>query len=439
LVNSWIDDSIQDWFTNSPNRRLTNSDKRYRDMPRLRLGTPLWLARRRGRATRFPTLRSRISADIAVVGGGITGATVAWRFADAGFKVALLDANAAGRGSTAASTALLMQETDEDYAGLADRYGEKRTRRIWELSRMATREFVGAIGRLGIRCHLGERDSVYYALTADDAGKLRDEYRRRRTAGIDGRWLGRAALLNQTGIDGAAAIRTSGNAQVDPYEACVGFLRAAARRGAMIFDRSRVNRIVRARHHVTVITDRGSVQADQVVIATGYATPYFKPLAGRFRMMNTYVVTTRPLNVSERRRLGLDQVMLWDMERPYHYARWTDDHRLMLGGADRPQLPDRRRAPALRDCAQSVLEHFTALYPALADVDAEYAWEGLFAATRDGLPYIGPHRRYPRHLFALGYGGNGMTFGFLAATLLLDWYRGKRTSDHDLFSFSRVR
>jgi hypothetical protein len=38
---------------------------------------------------------------------------------------------------------------------------------------------------------------------------------------------------------------------------------------------------------------------------------------------------------------------------------------------------------------------------------------------RRGLPFIGPHRRYPRHLFALGYGGNGMTFGFLAARLLL--------------------
>ncbi len=67
----------------------------------------------------------------------------------------------------------------------------------------------------------------------------------------------------------------------------------------------------------------------------------------------------------------------------------------------------------------------------------EYAWEGLFATTPDGLPYIGPHRRYARHLFALGYGGNGMTFGFLAARLLLEWYRGNRTKDHELFAFSR--
>jgi hypothetical protein len=56
----------------------------------------------------------------------------------------------------------------------------------------------------------------------------------------------------------------------------------------------------------------------------------------------------------------------------------------------------------------------------------------LFATTPDSLPYIGPHRRYPRHLFALGYGGNGRLGCSDAA---LDWYRGKRSGDHELFAF----
>jgi hypothetical protein len=59
----------------------------------------------------------------------------------------------------------------------------------------------------------------------------------------------------------------------------------------------------------------------------------------------------------------------------------------------------------------------------MSDIDTEFAWEGLFAMTPDTLPYIGPHRRYPRQWFVLGYGGNGMTFGFLAARLLLERWR----------------
>ena len=75
--------------------------------------------------------------------------------------------------------------------------------------------------------------------------------------------------------------------------------------------------------------------------------------------------------------------------------------------------------------------------PALAGVALTHTWEGRFANTGDSLPYVGPHRRYPRHLFALGYGGNGMAFGPLAARILFEQFLGVRSSDHALFGFGR--
>jgi len=83
--------------------------------------------------------------------------------------------------------------------------------------------------------------------------------------------------------------------------------------------------------------------------------------------------------------------------------------------------------------------YFETRLPALATIKTEFAWEGMFAMTPDSLPYIGPHRRYPRHWFALGYGGNGMTFGSLAARLLLDRWKDGRSRDHTLFAFDRLR
>jgi glycine/D-amino acid oxidase-like deaminating enzyme len=407
-------------------------------MPRLRINAPLWLGRDSpARDVHFPTLTRHLDVDVAVIGGGITGAALAWRFADAGVRVALVEAARIGRGSTAASTALLMQEPDEDLADLTRRYGRSRAQRIWQLSREATREFVATLTRLHIPCDLAHRDSVYYAAAENDARPLRDEHRRRVAAGFDARWLEGTALRRVVGFDAAGAIRTRGNAQVDPFKACVGLMRAAAGAGAHVYERSPVHAIGPSSHDVTLQTPRGSIRADRVVIATGYATPYFKPLHARFRMLNTYVVATRPLAPAERRRIGLSAVMLWDTGRPYHYARWTPDHRLMLGGCDRPAVPTRQRQSALDEGTRGVHADFVRLYPALADIAIDYRWEGLFATTPDGLPYIGPHRHYPRQLFALGYGGNGMTFGFLAARLLLDWYRGDRSADHALFAFSR--
>src|SRR5438477_7504150 len=112
-------------------------------MPRLRTGQSLWLsAPFHPDGRRFPLLRGRVDVDVAIVGGGFTGAAAAYRFADAGLRVAVLEANEVGRGSTSASTALLMQEPDEDLSVLARRYDTERAERIWELSRDATHQLI---------------------------------------------------------------------------------------------------------------------------------------------------------------------------------------------------------------------------------------------------------------------------------------------------------
>src|SRR5204863_342543 len=85
--------------------------------------------------------------------------------------------------------------------------------------------------------------------------------------------------------------------------------RGAERRGARIFEGSPVRRIQRHSHGVTVSTASGRVRADVVLVATGYATPEFKPLAGRFKMLQTYVVATERLTARRRAALGLGNVM----------------------------------------------------------------------------------------------------------------------------------
>src|ERR671910_1271370 len=106
-------------------------------MSRLRRGTSLWLHAREVEPVRAPVLRGLHSADLAIIGGGITGCAAAHQLAKAGVRVVLIDAARNGRGSTAASTALLMQEPDADFGELAGRYGASGARDIWESSRLA--------------------------------------------------------------------------------------------------------------------------------------------------------------------------------------------------------------------------------------------------------------------------------------------------------------
>jgi glycine/D-amino acid oxidase-like deaminating enzyme len=374
---------------------------------------------------------------VAIVGGGMTGALIAHAFASAGVATAILEAGLVGSGSTAASSALLLEEPDLELRQLDARFGRRTSRRIWMLCSEAVSELVALLNGLRIRCDVGHKDAIYYATTADAAERLRREFALRTRSGLAADWLTPGAIRRVTAISARGAIRTRGSAQFDPYRACLGVLRAAHRRGAAIFERSRVRRIDAGPGGVRLRTGRGSIEAERVVIATGYATPEFRPLAGRFRMYRTYVLATEPIDAAQRRELGLSDVMLWDTERPYHYARWTPDRRLLLGGGDRLVRPGQRRDRQFGAAARDLRGYFETRLPALASIDTEFAWEGLFAMTPDSLPYIGPHRRYPHHWFALGYGGNGMTFGLLAARLLLERWQGKISTDHALFEFDR--
>ena len=405
---------------------------------KLRIGDPIWLSRV-DRRQRYPAIHGRQDADVVIIGGGITGAGIAQVFAEAGVQVVLLEAELVGQGSTGASTALLLQETDEEFSSLEKRYGRARATMIWELGRQSIQQVVATLRRRHVACDMAHRDTIYYTMNPDAVADLRGEYQRRRRAGLSADWLDPARLLAKAGIAGKGAIRSRGNAQLNPYRACVGLLRTAASDGARIFERSAVRRIDASRAGVVVRTRGGIVEAERVIVATGYATPEFASLVGRFEMKHTYVLATRPITTRERRRLGLGELLLWDTERPYHYVRWGPGHRLLLGGNDRPLVPPARRKQAFAASTRRLREYLTHLLPDLDNIEIEAAWEGLFASTPDGLPYIGSHRRYPRHLFALGYGGNGMTFGFLASRLLLDAHRDIDNPQLQLFAFNRFR
>lgn len=405
---------------------------------RLRVGQPLWLADSARVQRRYPVLSGEHDTTVAIVGGGMTGALVAHAFASAGVSTTVLEAAVVGRGSTAASSALLLKDPDLDLTQLTSRYGIRRSRRMWELSHQSVDQLTALLTRLHIRCDLSARDAVHYATTAEAAKRLRQECALRVRSGFDAEWLRPAQLRGLTGIAGHGAILSTGNAQFDPYRACVGVLRAAAAAGARVFERSEVRRIESAHNRVRIRTRHGTLRADRVIIATGYATAQFRPLAGRFRMYRTYVLVTEPIGRSQRDDVGLSDVMLWDTERPYHYARWTPKHRLLLGGEDRLVRPRQRSRQQFTTASRDLRAYFEARFPALAPLRTSFAWKGLFAMTADSFPFIGPHRRYPRHWFALGYGGNGMTFSALAARLLLERWQGVKSPDHALFEFARL-
>ena len=125
---------------------------------------------------------------------------------------------------------------------------------------------------------------------------------------------------------------------------------------------------------------------------------------------------------------------MWETARPYFYLRTTADRRIVFGGLDDPFATPSRRDKKLPAKARALARLFARLFPSLA-FEADYAWTGTFADTSDGLPCIGPTRPNSRVLYALGYGGNGITFSQIAAKIIRDKCLGRQNRDATIFAF----
>jgi glycine/D-amino acid oxidase-like deaminating enzyme len=400
----------------------------------LKSGYPFW-AIRNGLMRAFPRLEENLACDVVVIGGGITGALIADELAGSGKSVVVLEQRDVAWGSTAASTALLQYEIDTHLVDLSGMVGAKPALQAYRACAEAVRHLGSLAQELG-GVDFAAQSSLYYASSRWHAGALRDEFALRHRHGFDVTWLERGEIAERFGIDAPGAILNGLAACVDPYRFTHRLLARVARRGGETYDRTRVAGIESSTRGVTVRTEDGHVvQAGHLVVAAGYASQQW--LDERVaRNRSSYAFISDPL---DRQALGcLAETMVWESARPYLYLRGTRDHRVLVGGADDSvDIPDRRDR-RVQPKQEKLLAKVRKLLPSL-DLRPAFAWAGTFAETTDGLPFFGAHPKYgPRVLFAMAYGGNGITYSMIGRGLIRAAVEGRRHPLAKLFGFGRL-
>jgi glycine/D-amino acid oxidase-like deaminating enzyme len=400
--------------------------------------TPFWLDRYpKSRRPSYPRHRGPADAGVVIVGGGLTGAACAWTFASAGVQTVLLEADRIGSGSTAAAAGLVREDFDATFQETASAYGLRAARLLWQGMRRASLDFAAALRRLEIRCDLSHQDLLLVARGPEDGKRLRKDYQARRDAGLGHSWLTPRAVEREAALSAAGAIRTRGGA-LDPYRACVGLIAGAAARGAAVFERAPVTRIRVRSKHVEVTTNGGVVRAGAVVIATAAPLADLRSLRRHFRNEQGYAVVTEPLPAAVRRQLGQRAAAIRDTAPTPHFLRWLKDDRVLFAGADQAPVPVRARERTIVQRTGQLMYELSVLYPAISGALPEWSWDFGHHSSVDGLPCIGVHRNFPRHLFALGHGRHGVGTAWLAARLLLRHYHGELEKGDELFGFVRL-
>ena len=383
----------------------------------------------------FPKQRGKVETDVVIVGGGLTGCATAYTFSAASVKVLLLEADHIGRGTAGASSGWIAGDPGTFFLDLEKALGLRSARRAWQAWHRAGLDFVSLLRRLNVKCALEPRGSVLVATNPDQAARLKKEVKARRDAGLETPLLNARAVAAEVALASAGGIRTRDGATVDPYRAALGLAAAAVQRGAQFFERSPATRIRFNRKTVDVYTGAGVIRAKRVVIATGAPTALFKALRRHFWFRSRYFALTSPIPAKVRRQLGRGEAVLRDLAEPPHVVRRVGDDRLLVAGADGEAPPDRQRDRVLVQRTGQLMYELSTLYPDISGIAPEYGWDAPYALTAEGLPYIGPHRNYPHHLFAFGDASHGVTGAYLASRIMLRHHLGEVDPADEAFGF----
>ncbi len=394
-------------------------------------GLPFWLIKD-GLLNNYPKLLENTETENVIIGGGISGALTACYLTDAGKPCVLVDGRTIGLGSTCASTALLQYELDTPLHILQKKVGEPTATRAYQLCGKSIDTLVRLMNDLNFK-DFEKTGSLFFSTHHSEKDFMLKELTARKHAGFKVSLAEPDELKKQYGLNAQYAIISEEGCSVNAYALTHALLQHSIKKGLRVFDRTCIKDIQYKKTTTLKTLDNYTIKTKNIINATGYEVVNFIP-KGFVDFYCTYAIASE--QSSEEKQRWKDNILMWNTDDPYLYMRLTNDNRVIVGGRDERFSNAFSRQSLLDKKARQLQKDFE---EALSGISfrKEFAWSGTFGKTKDSLPYIGAYKKTPNTYYALGFGGNGITFSVIAAEIIKDIICGKHNADANLFSFDR--
>ena len=344
--------------------------------------------------------------DVAVVGAGLTGLSAALHLARKGANVAVLERDtvafgASGRNGGMATTGLSIGFRD----GIA-RYGFPTASALFLAYNDAIDTVEKLVGEEGIDCDFTRTGKLNLAAKPghyDGLRKTHDVLAERMD--YETHLVPKAEIRSEIGSDhyhGAMVDPKGAGLHVGKFTRGLG--EAAAKQGALIHEKAPVEQIRRlsgTKHEL--VTPRGTLQADQVLVATsGYTSRPFRWQQVRIAPVGSFIIVTEPLGKEVCDGLMPSRRMASDTKNLLYYFRITPDNRLLFGGRARFAMSN----PQSDEKSGRILQQaMVSVFPQLAAARVDYCWGGLVDMSLDRMVHAGEHDGL---FYSLGYSGHGV-------------------------------
>jgi gamma-glutamylputrescine oxidase len=354
------------------------------------------------------------TADVAIVGGGLTGLSVAHQLLTCSpdLDVVVLEGSTVGAGASGRSTGMVGPGVGGSIVALRRRFGDATARAMFQATRDAVDTVVELVDRLGIDCGFEPGQQLVVAETAAQARSLRRQASAFAELGFDVPFLGTTQLGEVLGGAGyRAAIRHPRTATLDPQRLCDGLRAAGEDLGVRVHEQTTVSGVVPGRPMI-VATSRGpKVRARIVVLATDGLTGRLGLLAGVVVPLVAHVIRTAPLGVGPLGALRWPPgTAVIESRNFFDYYRLAPDGGVVFGGGrvtiDQPGTGRSERHA--RATWRRLHRELVARLPDVAGIEITDRWSGMTGFTLDRLPIVGPSAHAPDLWIAGAWCGHGL-------------------------------
>ncbi len=350
----------------------------------------------------FPTLEKNIKADVLIIGAGLSGLLTAYLLKERGVFCVLLESGKICSGTTGNTTAKITFQHGLIYSQLIKKSKEK-AQGYYESNRLALEKYKELSQK--ISCDFQIKDNYIYS--SDSREKIENELSALEKIGAEASFTERLSLPFSV----AGALKTPSQAQFHPL-----LFASDIAKNLDIYENSRVTEM----KGNTAYTKKGSVKADNVIIATHF------PFINKHGLYSLKLYQHRSYVIAVENGPEIDGMYLDEKEDGLSFRDYRN--LLLIGGGDHRTGKSGGNYREIRQRARE-------LFP---DSREKYHWAAQDCMSLDSVPYIGSYSKSTHKLFVLtGFNKWGMTGAMVGATLLCDLLEGKKNPYAELYSPSR--
>ncbi len=329
---------------------------------------------------------------------------------------------------------MLQYEIDEPLYKLSEMIGEEGAVKAYQSCSDAIDVIEKLSKEINSKAGFKKKNSLYFTSSKRDLKWLKKEFEARKKAGFKVSWLEPNEIFKNFQLENTlGGILSEQGGSIDAFKFAHELLSFNQKKGLKIFDKTELLKTENKGSFIEGhFENNHTITASKIVYCNGYESK--QVINENFvKLLSTYAIVSE---IDKDKFRKQENTLFWNTDSPYLYMRTTDDERLLVGGGDVNFKNEKLRDSLLKKKKANIEKAVKNVFPHY-QMYTDFVWAGTFGETKDGLPYIGAHPKFPNAYFVLGFGGNGITFSATGMEMVSSFLQNKLHPLAEYFRFGR--